>query len=481
MATYYISNHGSDVYPFDVPSTATSSVKGLVDSTGVLRDGDVVEFVEGTIDCSETIDSALVSAAVDWKSYDGNIDMPKILISVSGTSPFYFASDANNINIDGLWIYQQDSDSPAAAESAKYMINFLGDNISNCSIKNCRLSWVANSRQNVYGIRVAAAAAITNLKIENNTFFNVYADANGLMLIAPGTDLSHLKIKNNTIKMENAPGAGIGIVCDNFQFNNEVVNNIILSADVGIKCTNVSATELNYNNVYGSSASNYSFAGASSLSTAGTYSLSQDPGFYNTTNSHGLRLENWSPCRGRGKDYEDMGASIVITTSNGSKIIPDTKRYYNTVDSVVFNFINTGTAIDFAVAELNLLFSVIDFCGGEFDDSWNSMTRNRNNQYSWAFLSAVGAPDTEFPFTKDSHFYGEDLTYVIRNRKYLIPFEGYFLSTGDIQNITCPPNPGRGRLSNPKYIDYTTGLFGYQRKDYENSCRTTGTYDAGGL
>lgn len=60
---------------------------------------------------------------------------------------------------------------------------------------------------------------------------------------------------------------------------------------------------------------------------------------------------------------------------------------------------------------------------------------------------------TIHPFTPGHPNYLQNLSYVIANKYQLKPFNG----------IATPPDPGRNY---PTYPSYTTGLFGYSRKDY---------------
>jgi hypothetical protein len=104
------------------------------------------------------------------------------------------------------------------------------------------------------------------------------------------------------------------------------------------------------------------------------------------------------------------------------------------------------------------IFSILDL----YVTSENNYGFSYFNFISMAFVSgadiqnqwneAIIFPDP-YLFTPGHPNYLKNLTYVNANKEQLKPFAG----------ITSPPNPGR---NHPTYPAYTTGLFGYSRKDY---------------
>jgi len=77
---------------------------------------------------------------------------------------------------------------------------------------------------------------------------------------------------------------------------------------------------------------------------------------------------------------------------------------------------------------------------------------NYENQFSW-----VSSAAEDFPFTFQNHMYDKKLLYVIKNKDELEPFDGVF----------CPANPG---YNFSDYSGYDTGIFGFSRAEYINTC-----------
>jgi len=123
--------------------------------------------------------------------------------------------------------------------------------------------------------------------------------------------------------------------------------------------------------------------------------------------------------------YTDIGSGWEYITSRNS-----TSAVFSPLDLYV-------------TSENNYGFSYFNFISMAFLSGVNS-----DNQMNGAILYP-----TPYPFTQGHSNYLKNLTYVNANKEQLKPFAG----------TTSPPNPGRNY---PTYPAYTTGLFGYSRKDY---------------
>jgi len=127
------------------------------------------------------------------------------------------------------------------------------------------------------------------------------------------------------------------------------------------------------------------------------------------------------------------------------------------------NFIDTVTH-DIGKIKLQFVGSFFTFFNSTFTESIETINGNYNkyytsgdnyeNQFSWESSAA-----DDFPFTNKNDLYNKELIYVIKNKDKLEPFDGIF----------CPANPG---YNFSVYSGYETGLFGFSREDYINTCIT---------
>ncbi|MFW6219505.1 MAG: hypothetical protein ACOCZ5_00260 [bacterium] len=309
-----------------------------------------------------------------------------------------------------------------------------------------------NSGLNIYDNLIYAdisSSSLNGITVQTeyngiNIYRNVirYFGENSHGIKFEGTDRNNIKIKNNVIICDDNKIGSSGIIVEDNKI--EITNNIIynnsgltdgVSSDIPVSDDII----FDYNWIYNWDESHDKTFTVTDIDPL--IKIIQDSSL-DERNIENYMVEEESRCFGTGIYYENVGIN-----KNDSDI-------YSSIIDTFYDVPNIDN------------ISNINFIGCVFNDDVDSVNNRYNksyeidddyyeNQFDWG--SEEIQDDEDFPFWKGNDFYGEDMYYVIKNRKELQPFE----------SIWCPANPGYGY---PDYTDYETGLFGYPRIDYINNC-----------
>jgi hypothetical protein len=308
--------------------------------------------------------------------------------------------------------------------------------------------------QQFYGVTLDGE--YETIDIEKNVFILRADNTVGVLSSLSGTN--KVKIKNNLFVVDNLAGA-TGISCvwvdaEDIETDFEIHNNIFygrseITSNFALNITNYDKCVIDNNCFY-----NFGdYVYQSEIVGADEHSIfDNDPLIlkyldgtnYDTSAYDSFFLSANSPCLGLGINYENIG----LGTNNE-------EMFTSFVDTVTHNlgYVNISSP-DVELTFLNTVFTEsIDLINEYYNKGYTfGSTDVFNNQYSWDFVDY-----DIFPFLSGSDLYNKSLSYVILNKDKIEPFEG----------ISCPANPGYGFSA---YSEYETGLFGYNRSEYINTC-----------
>lgn len=299
------------------------------------------------------------------------------------------------------------------------------------------------------------------------------ANSYGVVLSIPVGYGREMAVKNNVFIFEEDTSALFGIYIPDFGVNSaadySIVNNVFYnpsadSLDYDIQFAlamsiNIGVDgEVDYNLFYGFDSNNIYYWGGNpdTLSAMGSRTYTDlDPQMliyydeapslpYEVSAVHSYISSASSQVLGAGKDHQHIG--IYQVNNYGF-------QYANFIDTVTHEmgsvrFESTGAWFTFFNCTFTESIEKVNLNHRKFYTSGD----NYQNQFSWESSAAE-----DFPFTNQNHLYDENLLYVIQNKDSLEPFDGIF----------CPANPGYNFSA---YPGYETGIFGFSRADYINTC-----------
>lgn len=304
---------------------------------------------------------------------------------------------------------------------------FIYGHFDDCNVYGNAIRYVG---ENTYGVAFVITQGGNGIDIRNNVLIRDDDTLNTGIFVSD-TGVGEFKVINNIIHNNGSVSPTSGFAFDLGIIKGEVDNNAIYQFD--------EFWAVNW------------AGGLSNISEFGDHVvLDIDPKIltiideltYPSSAYGSYSVSSSSECLGIGTNYENMG-------------IDYDKDYTSLVDTVTYKMgkISVNNETDLQITFLNDVFSESIETINSFYNKGLTSASNFKNQYSWDSVDLNG----DYPFTSGNHLYDKDIFYVIKNKSDLSPFN----------NLSCPANPGYGFSAYPLY---ETGIFGFPRAEYINTC-----------
>lgn len=527
---YVIAGNPNEAFPYDRVPIAASNLYTLLSSNAILNEDDLIYIIGDT---NETANSIVFNRGVNVVGISGNkvrLKTDGVGLSVNtsnlklsnvnfecsafGGNPLININSTNRVVVDGCTF--DIIDYPAEG------------NIISCSASNDIL--LTNNRfdptytSGASGYSVIHFDDVKNSLITNNKFYLKGTSATGISLngdssyniirenhiidngqddhitgITIQDDTKYTNIKHNAVVIGTSNSKGIYISLVDYGKTN-IENNVIFitsggnntTIGINIEYSSTSASNsfynirnnifydnnstsavaisadikdghgiINNNNFYEFEEGSrfiYDVGNVSAINEIGdrnyfhipNINFDVEPENYALGNFESFKLHIKNELMGLGEFYRNIG----ISESNYNE-------YINIIDTITQHFGNINDRFD--DSNIYVIVNIINSLFEERANTYNNSYRNSavvypSDVYGNQFNTNIFESEIySFPLIPNNELYDSDLLEIYKNKHLFSPFG----------NINCPPNPG---FNFPTYNNYETGLFGYPRTEYINSC-----------